>query len=1092
MLRSLTALSLLLISTLALPRAARAQAQLVYGSITGVVTDPSGAVVPNATVRAVDTNTGVATASQSNASGLFTVPNLIAGSYQLTVTAPGFQQFVANDVRVSVGSLVREDAKLTLGNTTERVQVNAQSAELKTASVDTGGVVGQRELQDIPTQGMAPTALMQLFPGVLQSPGQTGEPSSFGAGYYTATVNGQPSQQNTYKIDGTDDNDVLKGVPSLPPDTDEMQEVNFQTSNYDVELGRVSGAAMLMTTKSGSNEIHGTAFEYNRLNDEFASNPFTGPPGHYVYNQYGGGIGGPVVKNKLFYYGHFEGVNLRSGGPVLTTVPTQAMRNGDFSSLPYTVFDPTSGQPNGVGRVAFTNNQIPSSRIDPAAQALLALVPLPTRAGTDNNYIAPGVHNIDNYLVTGRVDYNLNDANRFFVRYTYSNQNEACPGVLGAAIGVSACYLAFVGGGTSDNLTADYTHIAGPNWVIEGRFGWNLRLWSWNAQDQTKASTAALGIPGINSACADCGGLAEFDIGGPTGGTMFGDNGHSRQVDDLGVFDYVGTVTWSHDKHTVKIGGEVQPYWDHRRDLASHGDFQFSQNDTGNPADPNSGLGIASFLLGVPSNFNRNIYETNLPHANQNQDALYVEDTWHATQKLTLTLGLRWDFLGAVYSNVPGTIANFNFANTDAIISGYGGTSKSANVKSNWLNFGPRVGVAYLLTKNTVIRAGYGRSYANGYNGANFGALTDQWPNLTQQNLVQPTPYTPVMTSLEQGPPSFVSGFAVLAAAGNPGEYPVPRTSGAIGTSTYNPTMSVDEWNFTLEQRFGSSVIADLTYVGNAGRHLFFRINENAPLPGPGPYNYPYAPFGYDQTASLQNNQGSNGYEALQTQVKKNYSHGLTLTGAFTWSKSYDYTTNGANFPLNQFCMPCNRGPEDTDREFTLVLGHVWDLPFGPGQPFLNSNGLVRFLVGGWQFSGTTTFYSGLPTTAIVANGAAYLNSTCCTLVPNLVGNPIPANQNRNDWFNISAFAIPPLYTFGDLGRNSLRTPGFMEADWALTKNFLITERFHAALSWQAFNAFNTTNLGGPQTAIDQPTFGQIFGTASYMRRMQVGLHLSW
>jgi outer membrane receptor protein involved in Fe transport len=1084
-------LCLLLISSALSPRLLNAQGQLVYGTVTGIVTDPTGAVVPNANVSLTNVTTGVSTASQSNHLGLYTIPNLIAGSYNLTVSVPGFRELRELGISVSVGNIVRKDVKLVVGAETQQIVVNSQAAQLKTETVDTGGVIGGHQLQELPTQGMNPTALTQLFPGVVQSPGQTGDPSSSGTGFYSVQVNGQPSGENSYKIDGTDDNDGIDGRASLVPNTDALQEVTVQTSNYDVEIGRVAGAAILMTTKSGTNAIHGSLFEYNRVNAMFSGDPFSGPPGHYVYNQYGGGLGGPVIKDKLFYYGHFQGVNVRSGGNVLTTVPTEAMRTGDFSSLPYTVYDPTTGGADGSGRTPFAGNMIPQDRIDPAATNLLALVPLPNRPGTDNNYIGPAINNVDEYLYAFRVDYNINEENRLFVRYNFSNQNQVCGGVLGPAIGAasSTCGLTFIGTGSNDNLTLDYTHTIGTRWLFEGRFGWNLRLWQWRAQDQNKDTNAQIGIPGINDACSECGGLAEFDIGGPTGSTMLGNNTHSRQIDDYGNFDYVGTATWTKGAHAVKFGGEVQPIWRNRRDLASHGQFQFSQNITASADDPGSGLGIASLLLGTPSNFNQYIYSNELPHANQHEAALYGQDLWHVSPKLVLNLGLRWDFMGQIYSNDPGTISNFNFANTNVVISSYGGNSNSANIKSNWGNFGPRVGFAYLFNPRTVLRAGYGRSFSDGYSGSNFGALTDQWPNLSQQNLVQTDPYTPVLNSLEDPKPPFVSGFEILQAAGNPAQYPIPRTDSGLGVSNHNPTISVSEWNVTLEQSFSSNVTVGIGYLGNVGRHLFYRINENSPPPGPGSYNYPYAAFDYTQAATNQNNQSNNGYNALQVQVKKNYTKGLLLTGAFTWSKSYDF---GTMSPLNPFNMSSNRGPEDSDRQIVATISHVWDLPFGPGQRFANSTGPLRFLVGGWQWSGISSFMTGTPTSPYVSNGAAYLNSSCCTLLPNLVGSPIPADRNRYHWFNASAYQIPALYTFGDAGRNSLRDPGFNEMDWSLTKKFLITESLHADLRWEVFNVFNRTNLGSPNTAIDQPTFGQIFGTGSYMRRQQVGLHVSW
>lgn len=1075
--------------------------QSVSGSITGAVIDPSGAGVPSAGVTVTNPATGVRLSMTTNAQGYYLASNLIAGDYQVEVTATGFKTFRQNSVPVTIGSTVRLDVQLDIGSLQDAVNVEETASLVTDDKVNLGGTISSKEMEALPTLGRNPTALAKLQPGVIEGPNQQGLPSAGGTGQFSFSANGQRAQLNYFFLDGVDNTEGVGGGASIVPSVEAMQEFTVSTTNYDVEFGQVAGAVAMMTTRSGTNQIHGSANWDNRVNALFARNSFTEPngPGHFVFNQFGGTLGGPIKKNKLFLFGHYQGVQVRSGGNILATVPVERFRRGDFSSLPNNpIFDPATGGAGGVGRTQFPGNIIPANRINSVSRNLLALIPLPNNGtGTDLNFLAPNTVPTNQNLGTIRGDYVLNDSNRFFVRYTRTvqDQTSSVP-----AYGTAVWPNGNVANGNNNSLSFDYTKVFRPNLLFEGRFGWLQREWSQDAVDQASNTSTDIGLPGVNDACPVCGGLTGFRIGGPVGAFDVGNNDHAHQVDNYGGYNYVGIVTWTKGAHNIKFGGDINFTWRDRRDTSSQGNIGcfnsglcdangFAQALTGSPAVQGSGLSTASFLLGGASAFSRVIYARNLPEAKQQRQAYYFQDTWRVTRKLTLNLGLRYDFIGYPTSPQPGGIANFNFSNAYTIVSNYGDTTATANVDNNFTDFGPRLGVAYRLHEKTVIRAGFARTFSIGFFGANFGAITNDWPNATRQKLVQNDPYTPAMI-LTTGPPRFVSGFEILEAAGNPGQYPTPLDSTGFGMDRNNPTHSVDQWNFAIQHQFRSDVSVTVAYVGNAGRHMFYRRDYNAAFPGAGTFasRKRFGSIGYLVNAYNQSNQTSSGYHGLQVQGEKRYSQGLILNAALTWGKSYDFGSHNA---FNPWDHNADRALQDGDRALVLAVGHVWELPFGPNKKYLKSDGPIRFLTAGWQFSGITRWMSGTPFTPTVANTAS-LNSDCCTLRPDRLGQGTVANPDRNQWFDRTAFAVPGLYQFGNSGRNILRGPSFGTADWALSKSLRFTETFRLELRWEAFNAFNQTNLGNPTSAIDSSLAGRITGLAHFMRRQQLGAHFYW
>jgi hypothetical protein len=1091
------------------PRSVRAQGQSVYGAITGVVRDPSGAGIPNAKLTAINTATGVQSVVVSDSAGYYIVSSLTAGTYSLEVSAPGFRTLKQETIPVGIDRTVKFDPTLTVGNVEQKITVTGAPPPLETEKVEITQTITRTELESIPTAYNNATGLVKLLPGVVEAPGENGLPGNDGKdGYFAVSANGGRSQQNLTELDGTTDTEPIGGAAGVVPPLDALQAVTGTTSNYDVEFGQVQGLVTLLTTKNGTNQWHGSGYEFNQVNATSARNPFTESTtntGHFVWNQFGGTVGGPIKKNKVFIFGGYQGTRVRSGAPVLTTVPTAAFKTGDFSSLAATnpIFDPLTGNPDGTGRTQFPENIIPSNRISSVSSALMAQIPLPNLPGNNNNFVAPLGQFTSQNTEFVRLDYNVNNSNRFFGRYTHNSGQGGCTNVSAFGPGAApplALPLCNLTSGSDDFITVDYVHLFTPTFVVEGRFGDMIYRTNINALDQNTASSAAVGLDGLNNACPACGGLAGFIVGGPVGGFQIGNTSHNHQIDNEGVYDYVAIFTWTRGRHTLKFGTEIDFANDHRRDTSSQGEYGcansgvcnsngFPQSITGSADVNSSGLGVAAFLLGDAGAFGRVVYANNLPAANQKRDAFYIQDSWHVTPKFTAILGLRYDYIGYPTSPYKGGISNFNFTNTNSIISNYGNVSPTAGVLNNWWDFAPRIGLAYQVSPKTVVRAGYAKTYPIGFYGANFGAITNDWPNATRQDLSQTNPFSPIISFPQQQPPPFVSGFQILAAAGNPGEYPTPVDSAGFGQDPHNPTNSVDQWNFTVEHAFRNDTTLSAAYVGNAVRHLFYRVNYNASVPGPGSIldnEAYYKTYGYYSPAYNQSNQSSSGYEGLQINLVKRYSKGFTITTALTWSKSYDFGLHNAYDPFNS---ERDRAVQDGERALVLTIGHVWELPFGRGKAFLaNSSPVVNALVSGWKWSGISRYMSGDPLTPIWGDQAA-LNSNCCTLRPDRIGSGFLSNPTAALWFNPKAFVQPAPYQVGNSGRNILRGPSFFNVDWSLAKDFMLGETRRLQIQWQVLNAFNYVNLSDPDTTVTDSTAAQIFGIVQPMRAMQLGIH---
>lgn len=1079
-----------LFSALLLAPAAFGQA--VSGTINGLVTDPSGAPVANAIITVLNTRTGVVIKTTTNESGYYSVPHLIPDTYTVTAQAAGFRRYEKTSVVLSVDTTARVDCPLTVGEVKESVTVSAEAAVIKTDKADVGAVISSKTLTDLPVIGRNASQLISILPGALRGGGTwPGENPGFDTNGF---VNGQGGGNNYHQLDGIDNHETIQGVAMINPAIDSLQEIKITTNSYDAEFGQVAGAVFQASTKSGGNEYHGSLFEYLQNDKFFARDSFsqaTTKVAPYRWNQFGGSLGGPIVKEKLFFFGDWQAMRSRQGSTMQLGVPTPAFKQGDFSAVAsqYPIFDPLTGDANGKGRTQFPGNIIPGDRIHPVAAKLAAQLPDPNTADPAiyfRNFVKSGSFLWDTDAVNGRADYNYSQNTRLFVRYTYFRSAYDAPPVYGQVLGGPGFGpQAEVGGTRTQNLSFNFTRVVRPNLFGEFRFGFS-RFRAQLAQTDVGLKTAnEVGIPGINKGDEMTDGLPEMSWDGPISNLSIG-NPYANFYELEQSLQYVTNWSAIVRSHTFKFGADLRPKAKLQRiDKSFRGAFSFSRFGTASADVPGvNGIGFASFLLGYPSSFSRGTY-IQLPIEFQNRNALYVQDQWRITPRLTVTLGLRWEYFSPTYSEGDGRLVNFDFATAEMAFANLGGINKHAGVQPDYNNFAPRFGLAYTFTPRTVIRAGYGRSFYINTGGANFGTYCCQWPIGDNQQINAPTLYSTIFP-LSQGPPDPTNSQVKVPSTGR---LRVPDGQFVMGRPFDDPTSSQDAWNVSLQRQVTGSLSAEIAYVGNVARNQWRPHNANYAVPGPGPLvprKVYGAGYGLSQWIDMRSNEGNANFNSMQIRVDKRFTKGYQVTAAYTWQKGIvdNYT--------HPFDRNAYRGPNGPGK--WLTISHVVELPFGAGKPVGgNTSGVLAALIDGWQFSGITQFQDGSPFTP--GMNANTLNVDYGQR-PDRIGSGRVDNPSRDLWFDVTAFRAPDLYTFGNAGTGILHNPGIWYADLALDKNFRfrspMNESTRLAFRWQLFNAFNHMNLGSPNTTIDAPASqaGHIFRTGATMRRMQLGVHL--
>ena len=838
--------------------------QQVYGSIYGTVTDATGGAIPNAKVTITDQNKGTKAEVVTNEAGNYTKGQLIPGTYTVDVVNQGFRKAVAKDVLVSVDAGARVDLALQIGDVTQEVEVTAAAPLLQSDRADVATTFTSKQLTELPNLNRKFQSYELLTPGTSKMNWQHAS-SENPQGSIQIVVNGQHFSGTGFQLDGTENQSPILGIIVINPNLDSITEAKIASQNYDAEFGYAGAGIGITSTKSGSNQMHGSAFDYIRDNTPgfrtYARNPFnsaentTVPP--VKRNQFGGSIGGPIKKDKLFYFADAQLLRQRFGSSALTSVPTAAARNGDFSAYlrpgENQIFDPTTGNlSTGQGRTAFPNNTIPQNRITSQAKAILNFLPLPNapgNAGTPyiNNYAGTGSQVFNSNQWDTRVDYFINEKSSLFGRYTYAGFDQTAPGVFGLKVGGAA--LDNVGfAGISDvldqSLALGYTRTLSPTLIADVRFGY-LRV-SQNVLPPDIGTSPAkdAGIPGLNLDNFFTSGLPGFFFEG-TGGTSIGYKlGGGTQCncplkETEQQYQFVGNINHIRGNHTIKLGADVRYALNLRVPSDSHraGELRFSPDFTGfvpnGSSTPQQGIGYATFLLGQVTGFGRYVGTSTTAAERQKRWFFYGQDQWRITPKLQLNYGLRWEIVNPETVNGKGNGAQADLSNGTLAVFGVGGVSLHGIQRTEWANFAPRLGITYQLTPKTVIRGGYGWAYELGTFGSTFGHnVTQNIPVLANQNLSRPNNYSGVFT-LAQGPPA-----PVFAQPDSNGRIKIPDGISAKARLSTTTLPRVMAYNVTIQHQFYKDFSVTAGYVANNGRHQFFgdgpnfNVNQASFIPG--------------------------------------------------------------------------------------------------------------------------------------------------------------------------------------------------------------------------------------------------------------------
>ncbi|MGH9348019.1 MAG: TonB-dependent receptor domain-containing protein, partial [Vicinamibacterales bacterium] len=1045
-----------------------AASQAVYGSISGTITDNTGGVLPGVTVTITSLERKTTDEVVANDSGFYIKDRLLPGVYEVRAGLPGFKQGVFRGVNVSVDTNTPLNIRLELGEVSEEVTVTGVSPLLRTDRADVATTFDARQITDLPVLDRNFTKFVLLTPGTQQL-GWQHAASENPQGSTQTMVNGQHFSGTTYQLDGTENRDPILGIIVINPTLESIRETKITSQNYDAEFGQATAGVVSVQTKSGTNDFHGSAFEFYQ-SDRFQSrNPFTqfqADPltGRFLpetrKNQFGGSTGGPIQQNRWFFFGDYEGTRSKVGGSRLGTVPTAAARAGDFSAYNVAIFDPATGAPDG--RTQFPGNQIPAARLSPQALAVLGLIPLPNVAGRENgtidNYVASGSETFDANAFNIRLDGRLRDNLNMFGRYSLGDFLRSGPQAFGAGGGDELVSLGGISDARNQSLAYGIDWAFSDTVVADFRFGWFRYKVNVLPNDFGTTPATDAGIPGLNLDSTFASGLPAFFIGddGDSRRIAFG-SGLSDRVgrcncpldEDEQQYQVVGNLTKLWRDHTFKFGIDVRRAYNLRVPSDAHrsGELTFSNDRTRGPI--GGGLALASFMLGDVTRLRRYVSPNTDARERQWRHFYYVQDVWRPTQKLTLNYGLRLDVINPQTVNETGNGGFLDLATGLINVAGVGNIGLDGNVE-NTLNWAPRLGVTYQVQEKTVLRAGYGRSFDIGVFGSLFGhSVTQNLPVLAVQALNAPSDFDRVFT-LGAGPSA--PTFPTVPASGR---FRLPNGVSARALPEKQRPPTVDAFNVTLQRQLTDSMSIEAGYVGNRGRDVFagdgpeVGINEptlNGYLDGVSrdsrrPF---FNKFGWTQGIDYFCNCATNSYDSLQVKLTKRYSQGYSANVNYTLQRVRQH--GGSYFetdlPEHQglYDSDLEYGPPDWDRVHSFVFSLVAEIPVGRGRRYMTDlSPVADAIAGGWQFNTNTIIQSGLP------YNVSYRNSGQDRDVgpnrPDLIGDP-EGPQNRDQWFNTtpigsdgSAFGRPARGTFGDLPRNHLRGPGYWRTDASVFKH---------------------------------------------------------
>jgi hypothetical protein len=1081
-------------------------AQVERATIIGAVTDSRGAIVPDGTVRITNEGTNDTVTLQTDTAGEYTAGNLNPGSYTIEIEKTGFSKHINKGFVVQVGQTARLDVILTVGSVTQSVEVTGAIPVLQAENASVGQVIAPTAIQQLPLNGRNMTQLAIIAPGVTglnyAPTGTIGSgirPDELRPGGTTIEANGARDSANKLLLDGIDNTEMIAQTQIVRPSVESLLEFNVITSNAGPEYNRGAGAILVTSTRSGTNSLHGSLYEYIRNSAVDAKNFFVLPNTPiplYRLNDFGGRLGGPIKRDKAFFFVNYEGYYEQAAGTQVNSVPTAAEKQGNFQGVA-NIFDPLTTAASGstYTRTQFANNIIPPSRFDPIAYQLINSYPLPQTSALVNNIVTYPLKKSNDNRGDARVDYQITPSQTFFARYSIDDTQLQIPNTFNNVIGGSEGAFSGPEADRGQQGVLAYNKLITAHVVGEYRFGFN-RFTSFLLPSQLTSPIWAeipgkQPQPGYQPKGAGPGPVAP--ILSPSG---FGGLGNSRSEPEIRrehLWENIGNVSWQKGKHNFKFGIDTLHHLISETDSppgqSPFGRFNFDSNFTNNPASTTgTGNAMASFLLGYPASTVRDLFLPGTAHVFGNEYNFYGGDNWRITPKLTLTLGLHYE-VNTPYADAHDYWVNFNPVNAAVEIAGQNGVSKTANWQTDYGSFGPRLGFAYSVNDRTVVRGGYGAFYDPQANQGTTIRQERQWPFDLIYTLSPGTLF----------PSNTVSqGFLTL------GQIPASTFATPFGTlkgiDHHFKNASGQQINLGLQRQLTGHSSFTVGYVGSITHHLSWNNPIDQPPPGPGTiqtrreYNAQYP----NVTAiAYYESVGVGSYNSLQTSFQQQLSRGFFLTANYVWAHAldnapYDGGVDGP-IPQNPYDRSADYSSSDNDIHNRVNVYGTYELPFGPGKPFLNTNSILnRYVLGGWQVNGIFVGQSGLPFTVTISGTATNTGASAsrANVIPGVA--QYPANKTVSQWFNPAAFTSPTAYNWGNVGRNTLRGPRETDVDSSAEKHFPITEGTALLFRVEFFNMFNHPQFQVPAAVINSGGAGTITATSNTARQIQAALRLTF
>jgi len=1035
-------------------------AQTHRGSIRGTLVDKS-APLANAPITITNIETNESRTASTGDQGEFTVSSLPPGRYRIEVEKTGYKKY-SRVASLQVNQDLRIDITLEVGPITEELVINAEQTPLKKDTQALGTVIENRQITNLPLDGRNFLELSLLVPGAV--PSAPGSASSV-RGDLAFNVNGAREDSNSFLLDGAYNFDPKLNSVGVNPPVDAIREFELLTSSYDAAFGRNAGAQVNVVLKSGSNSFHGTAYEFFRNAALDARNffaPGDQPTPKYQRNQFGFALGGPIRKDKTFFFLDYEGSRIREGITRVTNVPTLAERRGDFSQSLF------SAPINPFTQTPFPGNQIPDFFINPIGKAIAALYPLPNRNVPFANFASSPTSRDRNDHFDARLNHSFTRSSELVVRYSFSDRElfepftgPTFPSVPGFGDTVPR---------RGQNFLVSETHIFSPRLVNEARFAFNRVAAAVTQENSGTSINKQVGLPDFATNPRDLG-LSFITI---SGFSPLGDEFNNPQQSETNVFQVLDGATYTRGNHLLKFGFDFRAIKQNAfRDVQSRGFLTFSNFAfTGNA--------LADLLLGFPT-VTGGAHLDNPQRLRTESYGFYVNDSFRIRPNLTLSAGLRYEYNSPpVDENDRATL--FDPATGSLVAVGTNGVPRSG-FDSDKNNFAPRLGLAWTLGQKgeTVVRAGYGVYFDQSSLAPSEGLYFNS--PFFNFNLFFTIPNV-LTLSLNDPFPSF---------------FPVPLPKSAFGFQRDLRTPYLQHWNVSVQRELGKSRVFELAYVGSKGTKLITARDINQPRPSLISPNLRPLPQ-FDDITFEESSANSN-YNSLQARFEQRLDFGLSILSSYTWSKSIDNASSffssagDPNFPQDSLNTKAERGRSNFDVRHRFSLSYGYDLPFGKGRRFLAGDGFLPAILTGWQTFGIVTVQTGRPFTAALQMDIDQSNTGRSTLGfgandrPNIVGNPDLSHRTPDQWFNTAAFAFPAFGSFGDAGRNTLEGPGYVNFNTSVMKTTKLTESLGLQFRAEAFNLFNHPNFNLPDNFLGSPTFGRILSAQS-PRHIQFGLKL--